>query len=1125
VRGHGMHAAHHRDGYRSPPCRDTRRHLRGARSAVGGLDVDDQHLAGEQRTSVGRPVSDVREGEPGRSYSMALRKWPESIGMSRTELSSELGCSPSRISDLLNNKGPRAITATALTWATKIIKTCGGSDQDLENWATFHSEVIKYATGVIKQLPLPPEPGQEYGSPSAIPPRVSSTPGGRQLTLAERLSADQASAATPGALLRADVECVAFYDRGEDLDDLARWRDKPELFGIRLITGEGGQGKTRLALEFLHRSRDEERWTVEWVRPGANPHKPGDGVDERLRDGLVHGTEPVLVVVDDAESVPEFVSDVADAVLNRPGRRTRLLVVSRTVGAWWENLRDWPLLAGLTTHTRLGPLAASPDARRNGFDAAIKAMAEGLSTVSRRHGDLALWADIDWGTLAQTITVPDLRHERYGNVLTLHMAALTALLNAAEGESTDVADPTQDVLRHERNYLHRVAAQCGLNDPGVLSANPGHDSRIQESMRARDRAIAALILLGPCNRQTAESLAALACAGTNTNNAGYVADWLATVYPAPREHGKSLGHPQPDRLADAMLCLILDQQPDLLESTVPLLNDITRARHMLAVLARAGETPAGSADAALWLVELIRHHPTPFALVAPWVAATTTNEEQLLDGMCALADADAEQFNRHTQVAAGLVLNQLLPLAATGLSFLVKLYRRLLAVSPDSHYHQAGLASSLNGFGVMLAEIRRYPEALDSARQAVDVYSQLVDVHGETHRLDLVVAMATYALRLTETGQLDQAVIVSGHALDKCDQVAEREGVTYLRCRAIALNNYVTSLTMAGRPNDAVQPSGELIETRLKLVDIEGRDHLPQLAQAQVNHAVVLRTTGQLGLAVRVSEEAIETWRSLSPFDRPVDLRSKPDLVRFLPAMAEALATHAVFLTEDGRSNEALKFSQQALRLSEELVLQIGDAYHPTWAYAMQRHATVLSITGDTNRATSLSRRAVEILEVLTQTNRATYLPRLAQALVNHAALLDEASNHDDAIRVSNRLIELWQELAEQNHDRYNPVVGLAVYQHASRLAHAEIFDQAEQYAAWSVELFEQFADNNNYLLDYIQSLIQLGEIRVRSAKFQSAIEPLSTALTRSADLAEFDQTGITDLLHAAEQGHATDQP
>jgi hypothetical protein len=564
---------------------------------------------------------------------------------------------------------------------------------------------------------------------------VSSTPGGRQLKLSERRSADQASAATPGALLRADVERVAFYDRGENLDDLARWRDGPEPFGIRLITGPGGEGKTRLALEFLHRSSDQERWSVEWVRPGANPHSPGDGVDERLRDGLVHGTEPVLVVVDDAESVSAFVSDVAAAVLDGPGRRTRLLVVSRTVGAWWEILCDW-LPAGLATHTRLGPLAASPGARRKGFGAAIKAMADGLSTVSQRHSSSALWADIDWGTLARTITVPDLRHERYGNALTLHMTALTMLLNAAEGESTDVADPTQDVLRHERNYLHRVAAQRHLNDPGVLSANPDDHSRIQESMRARDRAIAALILLGPCSRQTAESLAALACAGTNTSNAGYVADWLAAVYPAQREHGKSLGHPQPDRLADAMLCLILDQQPDLLESTVPLLNDITRARHMLTVLARAGETPAGSADVAL---RLIRRHPNPFALVAPWVAATTTNEEQLLDGMCALAGADAEQFNKHTQVAAFLVQDQLPPLAATGFSFLVKLYRRLLAVSPDSHYHRAGLASSLNGLGVMLAEIRRYPEALDSARRAVGVYSQLVDIYGETHRPDLPV--------------------------------------------------------------------------------------------------------------------------------------------------------------------------------------------------------------------------------------------------------------------------------------------------------------------------------------------------------------------------------------------------
>jgi hypothetical protein len=121
--------------------------------------VDDQHLAGEQRTGAGRPVSEVRTAEPGRSYFMALRKWPESVGMSRTKLSSELDCSPSTISALLNNKGPQAITSTALAWAAKIIKACGGSNQDLANWSTFHSDVIKYAIGAVKQLPPPPEPG------------------------------------------------------------------------------------------------------------------------------------------------------------------------------------------------------------------------------------------------------------------------------------------------------------------------------------------------------------------------------------------------------------------------------------------------------------------------------------------------------------------------------------------------------------------------------------------------------------------------------------------------------------------------------------------------------------------------------------------------------------------------------------------------------------------------------------------------------------------------------------------------------------------------------------------------------------------------------------------------------
>jgi len=67
-------------------------------------------------------------------------------------------------------------------------------------------------------------------------------------------------AGTPGSLLAADREIVPFQGREDLLRRLSEWRDAPEPFGIQLITGEGGQGKTRLAREFAARCPSD--WVV-----------------------------------------------------------------------------------------------------------------------------------------------------------------------------------------------------------------------------------------------------------------------------------------------------------------------------------------------------------------------------------------------------------------------------------------------------------------------------------------------------------------------------------------------------------------------------------------------------------------------------------------------------------------------------------------------------------------------------------------------------------------------------------------------------------------------------------------------------------------------------------------------
>ena len=53
----------------------------------------------------------------------------------------------------------------------------------------------------------------------------------------------------PSSLLCGDYEVVPFTGRAAELDQLTAWCEQDKRVGVALLSGPGGQGKTRLARE------------------------------------------------------------------------------------------------------------------------------------------------------------------------------------------------------------------------------------------------------------------------------------------------------------------------------------------------------------------------------------------------------------------------------------------------------------------------------------------------------------------------------------------------------------------------------------------------------------------------------------------------------------------------------------------------------------------------------------------------------------------------------------------------------------------------------------------------------------------------------------------------------------
>jgi len=100
----------------------------------------------------------------------------------------------------------------------------------------------------------------------------------------------------PGALLTAEFRVVPFHgaeSQGE-LKRLADWCHAPEKLGIRIYKGDGGAGKTRLAVELCHllAARKEQAWTSGFLDLEDFPEKSSPW------DSLPDLDRPVLAVVD-----------------------------------------------------------------------------------------------------------------------------------------------------------------------------------------------------------------------------------------------------------------------------------------------------------------------------------------------------------------------------------------------------------------------------------------------------------------------------------------------------------------------------------------------------------------------------------------------------------------------------------------------------------------------------------------------------------------------------------------------------------------------------------------------------------------------------------------------------------
>lgn len=233
----------------------------------------------------------------------------------------------------------------------------------------------------------------------------------------------------PSYLLDSRYEVVPFRDRGER-QVLEDWLDDPTpRTSVQLVHGEGGQGKTRLAMQ-VARCAAECGWHVVQAFERAGP---------AMRRGERAVAGRLLVVVDYAERwtvevLERMVLDLAD---DASVRGLRVLLLTRSDNGLWDLITSTldRQVDHLAVPVRLGRFTTSAAELTTAFNAAVAAFQAAMQLQPVELATPRRWEDAGSSPLG------------------LHMAALAAVWAHENRHAVPSgADMSEFLLTHERKY-------------------------------------------------------------------------------------------------------------------------------------------------------------------------------------------------------------------------------------------------------------------------------------------------------------------------------------------------------------------------------------------------------------------------------------------------------------------------------------------------------------------------------------------------------------------------------------------------------------------------------------------------------------------------------------------------
>ena len=800
---------------------------------------------------------------------------------------------------------------------------------------------------------------------------LTAVPYFRERYVAANITETRTTANSVASLLDPRRALVGFVGREKELVSLISWCTDDRRDRVRLITGPGGVGKTRLSVALANQLE----------ATGWRSARVADGAEATILSELRRSWKgPTLLVVDYAETRAKLI-ELLRSIASDPGT-VRVLLLARSAGDWWDRLSSAApatreILADAYAGVSLSETVADDLSSRELVLAAVPVFAAALGVPT--PADIAIRID----------SLPV-------RILDLHAAALVAVLQSVNKASSSVKTSTvlDELLKHEERFWQGTAERAGL-----LQGTAGM------TIVTLRQIVAVAALLGSTTQDQAVALLRRVPGAVASVK---VASWLRDLYP-PKQAEQSgsttnwLGMLEPSRLAERLVVMELANSPVLAERCLTALDE-SQALRALTLLGRAStDQPAASqlllqvlpfldavveglpADVDL-LTEISDAIPYPSLALAEADVAVTRRILQALP-------PDASTMRGHWLSGLGTALSQIgHPVEALVAEQEAVTIRRELA-SADPDRYRPDLAASLSNLGVTLAALGRPSEALVAEQEAVTIRRELASADPDRYRPDLAASLSHLGVQYSALGRTVEALIVEQEAVTIRRELASAKPDQYQPDLAASLSNLGIRFAELGRPAEALPTAQEAADVYRELAASYPDRYRPELATSLSNLGVIMAALGRPAEALVAEQEAVVIRQELAS--------AYPD--RYLPALAASLSNLGIRFAELGRSAEALPVVQETVDVFRELAAAYPDRYRPDLAASLSNLGALFAELNRFDEAAPITQEAVDIYRELSTANPARYEHHLARSLRVLALALDgqghaaeaEAARHD----------------------------------------------------------------------------------------------------------------------------------